>query len=263
MSTSLPSITKTFLRLIIDRALAIQATRLPAHFNLRHRVSYLLHGLEPAVVSVANKFLGPDQTAVDIGANVGFLTRRFAAMVGVNGRVFSFEPDPAVFDFLAFNTRKLSNVALSNIAMSDHCGTSALFLHPTSSMSNSLVNAWENAHPLNVQTSTFDAWVANTNPGRINLIKIDVEGAEPLVLRGMRDTLASSDKPHIIIEFCPENFASHSDEEEIFRILFGSGYTVQRIDARGALHVVHSPTDVHGILNENGYVNLLAQADTI
>lgn len=251
---------KACLRYLADMALLSQSTKLPPYFNLHHRLSYLYRGLEPSVVRVASKILRRGDTAVDIGANVGFLTRQFAAMVGKSGHVFSFEPDPATFAYLAYNTRRLSQVERTAAAMSDQNGTMTLYLHPTSAMSNSLVNAWDNAVPINVNTFTFDAWAAKINLSRIGLIKIDVEGAEPHVLRGMQETLSSPSKPHIITEFCPANLGTQSAEEEIFRIFSDNGYTVLLIDLRGALHRVHSPLDIRGALNESGYVNLLAQA---
>jgi FkbM family methyltransferase len=253
---------KQCLRCLVDAVLALQGTRLPAHFNLRHRLSYIFDGLEPSVIQIASGILHTGDTAVDIGANVGYLTRRFASMVGATGRVYAFEPDPNTLDFLAFNTRRLSQVFLSRDAMSDRCGTSTLYLHPVSAMSNSLVNAWSNADPLEVPVSTFDAWASTANLGRISLVKIDVEGAEPLVLRGMQGTLSSESKPQIIVEFCPSNLGTRDAEEEMFRILTGHGYAVWRIGPDATLHSARRPDDLRGTLNENGYVNLLARAKT-
>jgi FkbM family methyltransferase len=258
MTNKFTSLAKSYLRRLVDMVLKLQGTSLPSHFNLNHRLSYLLSGLEPSVVRVSSDILRPGDIAVDIGANVGFLTRQFAGMVGKKGRVFSFEPDPDVFKHLQFNTRRFPQVSLAQTAMSDSCGSSTLYLHPISAMSNSLLNAWEGASPLTVQTSTFDAWVSKANPGRLRLIKIDVEGAEPLVLRGMRMTLASPHKPHVILEFCPKNLRGREAEKEIFGILSENGYQVQCIDSRGGLHRVQCPSDVYATLNQDGYVNLLA-----
>jgi FkbM family methyltransferase len=254
------SLGKTYLRRLVDMVLKFQGTSLPSHFNLNHRLSYLFSGLEPSVVKVASGILRPGDIAVDIGANVGFLTRQFAVMVGRKGRVFSFEPDPDVFEHLQFNTQRFPQVALAQTALSDNCGKSTLYLHPMSAMSNSLVNAWEDARPLTVHTSTFDAWAAEANSGALRLIKIDVEGAEPLVLRGMRMTLASAHKPRVILEFCPKNLCGQKAEEEIFEILADNGYEVQYIDPGGGLRRVHRPSDVYATLNQDGYVNLLARA---
>jgi FkbM family methyltransferase len=259
MTNKFTSLAKSYLRRLVDAVLKVQGTSLPSHFNLNHRLSYLFNGLEPSVVKIASGILRPGDIAVDIGANVGFLTRRFAALVGRKGRVFAFEPDPDVFEHLQFNTQRFPQVALAQTAMSDNCGTSTLYLHPMSAMSNSLVNAWQDARPLTVHTSTFDAWAANANPGRLRLIKIDVEGAEPLVLRGMRMALASPHKPHVILEFCPKNLRGRETEDEIFEILADNDYDVQCIDSRGGLRLVQCPSDVYATLNQDGYANLLAR----
>jgi FkbM family methyltransferase len=253
------SLPKACLRHFADMALLSRGTKLPPYFNWRHRLSYLYQGLEPSVVRVAAGILRRGDTAVDIGANVGFLTRQFAAMVGRSGHVFAFEPDPATFAYLAYNTRRLPQVELSAAAMSDRNGTMTLYLHPTSAMSNSLVNAWDHEHSIDVKTFTFDAWAASMNLGRIGLVKIDVEGAEPLVLRGMLETLSSFQKPQIIAEFCPSNLGGQAAEEEMFQLFSDHGYKLHRIGPKGTLHCVNRPTDVYEQLNENGYVNLLAR----
>jgi FkbM family methyltransferase len=255
--------TKKCLRFLADLALLSQGTKLPAYFNLSHRLSYLYQGLEPSVVRVARAILRQGDTAVDIGANVGFLTRKFAAMVGTSGRVFSFEPDPATFAYLTYNTRNLSQVICSTAALSDRNGNMTLHLHPTSAMSNSLVNAWDNAQQIDVTTCAFDTWAEANNVGDIGLIKIDVEGAEPLVLQGMQRTLSSTHKPPIISEFCPANLGGRAAEEEIFQLFFDNGYKTHLISSTGTLHRIKAPADVYAELNENGYVNLLAHTGNI
>jgi FkbM family methyltransferase len=261
MSYTTPSGVKRCLRCVVDAVLALQGTRLPSYFNLRHRLSYIFNGLEPSVVRIASNILRTGDIAVDIGANVGFLTRSFALKVGRTGRVYAFEPDPVTNDYLTFNTRNLSQVSVSGTAISDRSGSSILHLHPTSAMSNSLVNAWDDAVSLEVSVSTFDEWASAVNPGQIRLVKIDVEGAEPLVLRGMRQTLSSDTKPQIIVEFCPANLGSRSAEEELFSLLIGYGYGLWRIGSDASIHRVNRPDDLHGTLNENGYVNLLARVE--
>ena len=257
------SLPKAWLRFLVDLALLSQSTKLPPYFNLRHRLSYMFNGLEPSVVRVAANILSRGDTAVDIGANVGFLTRQFASMVGRNGRVFAFEPDPTTFAYLEYNTQRMSQVVHSAAAMSDRNGTMTLYLHPTSAMSNSLVNAWTDGQPIDVKTLAFDTWAEAINIGPVGLIKIDVEGAEPLVLRGMRKTLALPHKPQIIVEFCPANLGSRTAEQEIFQMFSDYGYLIHRISSEGTLHRVGAPADVYQHLNENGYVNLLAQAKTL
>jgi len=250
---------KPLLRWLVNLLLRSRGTKLPPYFHLRDRVSYLLHGLEPSITKVAAGILQPGDVALDIGANVGFLTREFASLVGPQGRVFAFEPDPATFACLAYNTRRFPQVRLSGLALSDRNESTTLYLHPTSGMSNSLVNAWEGARPLEVESSTLDAWARAAQAGKIRLIKIDVEGAEAHVLRGMAETLRAHEDLHLIMEFCPKNLGGAAVEEEIFALLQGQGYDVQIITAEGGLKSVEVPAQVHQLLNENDYANLLCR----
>ena len=252
---------KAVLRSMVNLALRLQGTQLPAYFHLRDRLSYLFHGLEPSVIRVAGTILHPGDTVIDVGANVGFLTREFAALVGRHGRVFAFEPDPTTFDCLAFNVRQLPQVRLSKTAIADRAGTMTLHLHPTSGMSNSLVNAWDNATAVEVETSTLDDWIDTEVSGPVHLVKIDVEGAEGHVLRGMARTLDTPTPPQIIMEFCPKNLGGAAMEEEIFRLMGDHGYRLAVINPTGGLHRVSSPEEVRVHLNENDYANLLGSRD--
>lgn len=252
---------KAALRSLVDLTLRLQGTKLPAYFHLRDRISYLFHGLEPSVIRVARTILRPGDTAVDIGANVGFLTREFAALVGRRGHVFAFEPDPATFDCLAFNVQKLPQVRLSKTAIADRAGTMTLHLHPTSGMSNSLVNAWDNASALEVETSTLDDWISRTVSGPVRMVKIDVEGAEAHVLRGMENTLEGATPPQVIMEFCPKNLGGTQAEEEIFQLMGRHGYRLAVIGPAGGLHRVSTPSEIRVHLNENDYANLLGWRD--
>lgn len=136
--------------------------------------------------------------------------------------------------------------------MSDHSEIAEFHLPPASEMNNSLISAWEGASPLTVHASTFDAWAAGANPGKLPLIKIDVEGAEPLVLRGMRMTLASPHKPQVIIEFCPKNLLGREAEWEIYQILSINCHEVQCINSCAGLRCVKSPSYVCATLKRDG-----------
>ena len=126
-------------------------------------------------------------------------------------------------------------------------------------MSNSLVNVWEGGSAINVVCCSLDDWLLRTAIASVRLVKIDVEGAEPLVLRGMKRTMASLDKPNIIAEFSPSNLGSAEAEEEVFFLLTVNGYEIHTIDALGNLERVRFPTDVKSKLNERGYVNIFAK----
>ena len=257
----IPKLSKACVRSIIEALLRLQGTRLPAYFSLRDKLSYLLHGLEPSLVKVATGILRPGDTVVDIGANVGFLTRTFASLVGKSGMVWAFEPDPTTFECLLYNTRTLPQVSAYQVAISDQIGDMTLYLHPTSGMSNSLVNAWRGSSNITVTTSTLDALMTRSISAPVRLIKIDVEGAELLVLYGMQETLRAPSSPQVIFEFCPNNLGSPKVETRIFDFFGELGYALYSIDSEGQIERVDEASMVHERLNKNHYANLLGRRE--
>jgi FkbM family methyltransferase len=239
--------------------LRIHRLQLPEYISIRERFQFLLAGYDNSVAVVARQILQQGDSVADIGAHVGLLTRPFARIVGEDGHVYAFEPDPSLFAMLKSNVGRLKQVKASQLAMADYSHTASFHLHPTSGMSNSLVNAWEGASSIQVKCSSFDDWASANEPRLLKLIKIDVEGAEPLVLRGMTRVLGSITRPHIIIEYCPGNLGSESAEKEIFEIFFAHGYQVYAIGEGGSLKVVNNVAAANRALNSNGYVNLLAK----
>jgi FkbM family methyltransferase len=258
---SLLKISRTCVRALVDSLLRVRGTILPPYFSTRDRMSYLIHGLEPSLITVATGILRPGDTVVDIGANVGFLSRKFASLVGHQGRVLAFEPDPETFTFLVYNTRRLSQVSVFKEALSDRIGKIAFYLHPTSGMSNSLVNAWHDARTIQVSTLTLDAWTHDNAIGPLSLVKIDVEGAELLVLRGMQGILTAKIGPQLIFEFCPKNLGGKDVEDGIFDLLSAYEYSIFVIETSGQLHRVGSSKAVYNYLNRNGYANLLGRRE--
>lgn len=259
----LRSLLKPIARSIADVLLKLNRTKLPSYFNITERYSFLYKGIESSVVTIASEILKPGDTVIDIGANIGYLTRQFALRVGNGGKVYSFEPDPTNFECLSFNTRRLPQVSLSKQAISDKNETTTFYLHPTSGMSNSLVNAWENATTINVETITFDTWIAEKCITAIRLIKIDVEGAEVKVLRGMKEALKQMVSTKLIIEFCPNNFSGKAEEQEIFDILQSNDLQIDIITSEAKLIKITKPADTYIHLNHHGFVNLLCRSNKL
>jgi Methyltransferase FkbM domain len=73
-----------------------------------------------------------------------------------------------------------------------------------------------------VPTLTFDAFARRAGLGRVDLVKIDVEGAEEMVVRGMAETLASAPPLRIVCETVPDG--------EAMRLLLAAGYTARALD---------------------------------
>ncbi len=173
---------------------------------------------------------------MDVGANIGYTTLLMAYCVSNNGLVYSFEPLPGNFSVLQENTSlngHINNVRCERLALSDKSGTEKFqFRSETFTGGGSLVAsdpAGVNSEIVTISVSTIggDEYLAQQNPPlAINFIKIDVEGAEGLVLAGLRATL-STDHPIILLEM--HDFEG-STVNQALQILSESGYKLTKID---------------------------------
>ena len=190
--------------------------------------SIFLTGMwEPEVTDFASSWLRPGMVAVDVGAHVGYYTLLFAKLVGEDGHVFAFEPIPAVSRCLEQNIRLngFTNVTRFSTALLDVDGNSPI------GRKGKLVqgDATSTEDPI-IETRVFDHWREVWGIGSVDLIKIDVEGAEMNVLLGMEKYLCDS-KPRLLIELHPQGVRDFGFSPGIFlEFLSERGYRAQAID---------------------------------
>ena len=155
--------------------------------------------------SLIESVIHAGDNVIDIGASVGVYTLKFSKLVGTSGRVYAFEPVPESFHHLTINTGLCSNrnVTLVNMAVSDTPRVTTMTIPRSSNHLRNYYLASIAATELlvdvdRVQVFCFPLDMFNF-PGRIRLVKIDVEGHEEAVLNGMKN-LITRDKPVLIIE---------------------------------------------------------------
>lgn len=187
------------------------AARMPSSWQLeirRHlyrrqirRGVFTTHEPEYGLLS---SFLSDGDWAIDIGANIGHYTKGMSDLVGARGRVIAFEPVADTFSLLAANVQnyRCQNVTLVNAAASDKTGVTGIAIPR---LTNGLFNYYEatvvsNGDGLPVMTLALDALDL---PTAVRLVKIDAEGHELSVLKGMRQLL-TRDKPALIVEVSGE-----------------------------------------------------------
>ncbi len=143
------------------------------------------------------EFVGPGDWVADVGANVGHYTARLSRLVGPTGRVLAFEPVPRTFELLAANARHFphANVTLMNVALSDAPQVAGMEV-PEGEGGLYLAHLTPRGDGLNIVCLPLDALPL---PARLRLVKIDAEGHEAAVLRGMTKTL-ERDRPALIVE---------------------------------------------------------------
>jgi FkbM family methyltransferase len=161
-------------------------------------------GLEPGTTRVLRKLLRPGMTAIDVGANVGALTLTCARAVGPTGSVFAFEPEPAFADLLAkaFDLNGVPWVELRRVAASRSSGRASFNVSPIgghSSLYPLQTDEQRRETKIDVETCTLDDAVGVSRT--VNLVKMDVEGAELDVFAGMTKIVAENPDLTIIAEF--------------------------------------------------------------
>lgn len=203
-------------------------------------------------------------TVVDVGARVGYYTIKAGLLVGSEGKVLAIEPHPQIFQVLRMNIElyKLDNIIPVCKSVGDETRMVKLFesydsggtsiISPPSVFSLDrdrlhrwfrlikkgdffkLVHAHLNAHAaMYVSLDTLDRIMKEKNLEKVDLIKIDVQGAEFDVLKGSHDILERS-RPRLLVEVHPE--LAHLQgwkPEDLYELLHNYGY-------RLAMHEQHN-----------------------
>lgn len=216
---------------------------------------------EATTVSMFRKLLKPGMTVIDVGANVGYYGLVAARAVGPEGQVHVFEATPAVAERLRENVRinRLGNVVVNHAAVCDRTGEVEFRLQDDDSEGNSLVSYSNDWLSVRVSAVSLDDYVAKHGIRQVDVVKIDVEGAELLVLAGATELLSRAVPPVLIVESNPATLrdAGSSAEELVGRLAaFGyKSYPVEQLTQGPsavwnilALHETHVVTGIPVLL---------------
>lgn len=163
-----------------------------------------LETYEPELRNALSATVRTGMVAYDIGANVGAFTLQLAHLVGPGGHVFAFEPDPLNYSFLkeTVTANLLSQVTVVNYAIADATGAAQFDRRGggfSGRLSTNDARYTRTRNAIMVHSASLDDLIAAGQILPPNVVKIDVEGNEALVLRGMRHTL-SAYKPIVACE---------------------------------------------------------------
>lgn len=182
-------------------------------------------------------------TVVDVGANIGLFTLAACDGVGPSGKVFSFEPLPRNHSILATNLEinHFTNAIVEEIALSNTDGSQDLFSFGTDnvSLSHSVGESGETTAS-RTEVRRMDSLMFDCGVDRIDVAKIDVEGAEHLVLQGMSG-LMREQLPTLIMEVHPDLLEGlGSSTEMVLEDLASRGYSLIHLTRSGAIKVGQS-----------------------
>lgn len=136
---------------------------------------------------------------VDCGANVGMATL-FFKRIAPNSTIICFEPNPRAFSYLKRNIEgnKLSNVKLVNAGLSDVEGSIAFYIDEANTLVSSIDKNRAGKGELNIMSTTLSSYVQNR---LVHFAKIDVEGAEWLILNDIKKTKAIANIREFAFEY--------------------------------------------------------------
>lgn len=209
------------------------------------------YGDEKFFVEKFTESLETDDVIFDVGASVGLMTVH-AAVFANQGQVIAFEPDPETMERLKHNVslNAISNVTFVSWAVSNLTGEASLFTNGASGYAPSLKEQTNREgapkNKITVQTRTLDDEILASNLPLPTVLKIDIEGAEVLCLRGAQKLLSGQlgEKPRLIfLELHPEFLPSFgATGEEVHNFVLNHGYSVvweQKRDAQ--IHYCYQP----------------------
>ena len=190
---------------------------------------------EAHILCWAEEVLRRGNTFIDVGAHAGWISLTSSRSVGPAGHVVAIEPSPALASLIRYHCRvnRVTSIAVEEFAVTDSSGVSDFFIHNqgissiNSLFESSVASEAPSESPIDkisVRTRSLDDYCESTRliP---DLIKIDVEGAELLVIRGA-STILSKHKPALILAVHPP-LMPYGGEAELFRLLHHYQYVVR------------------------------------
>ena len=210
---------------------------------------------EASQIGGLRQFVPPGSTVIDVGANIGFFSRRFARWVTEGGRVVAIEPEPE-------NCRRLRRalaaqgvehvVEVVEAVAAESAGSRTLEINPDHPGDHRI-----GEHGIEVAAVAIDSLLAERGWPTVSLIKIDVQGAEPAVLEGARRTLRRF-APALFVEVYDEGLrAMGSSAESLLSWLADAGYAPHRLEKTGTTTAMTAQQVLNDLGGPRAYCDVL------
>ncbi|MGB8541382.1 MAG: FkbM family methyltransferase [Candidatus Acidiferrales bacterium] len=191
---------------------------------------------EMELLFLLKEVLAPTMVFVDVGAQIGYFSIVAAALVAERGAVHAFEPDPVSYSRLTRNSHAYPWVKTYNCVVTNSIGEVTFFrsLVPGESGWGAIFNPDGERARISSRACTLDSWMSAEKITQIDILKIDVEGAECRVLEGAQSAVAKT-RPIIWAEANAMCLSRDGKSVALLvQVLEGWGYLVQAVyDRRG------------------------------
>ncbi|MBD3345942.1 MAG: FkbM family methyltransferase [Chitinivibrionales bacterium] len=146
--------------------------------------------------------LTPGMTILDIGANIGFYSVLFSKLMNNTGTVHAFEPDPANFVRLTKVTAGIPCIQRHQAAVAEKSGTIKLYHSEKMNVDHRVYDSGDHRRVSEVSAVCIDDYFKE-NVQKVDIVKLDIQGADFAALKGMQNTINRSDGVIIISELWP------------------------------------------------------------
>lgn len=190
-----------------------------------------VHGnYEAAETELLKKIVKKGAVVVDVGANIGWYTLLSARLAGKNGKVVAFEPEPANYALLkkSIERNTFENVLAFDCCVSNMAGTRKLWLTKKNLGAHSTVKKMSD-RAIDVEAVTLDSFLSKLEIQTVDLLKVDVEGAEPEVFEGAQEYLLTRKIRNIFLEW---NGEAWTTQEKLLQKL---------LEYYDVFQIIHSP----------------------
>lgn len=214
---------------------------------------------EPLTLTTLLPKIYHGDTIVDIGAHVGLYTVHLSNMVGNVGKVIAFEPYPENVKLLKQNVEEnnCSNVEIVPAAIRDVSGLSELRISNYNTGDHSFFGTG-NRKTISVPCTTLDNYLPEGT--RVDAIKLDVQGGEAEVFRGMKRVIRDNPRMFILWELSPQQLKQYgSDALELLTDIEREGFNLNIVDDATGTIKEHTPEEVIKLCPGKSYVNILSE----
>jgi len=221
---------------------------------------FILDGFwESWITQFMATIIEPGNICLDVGANFGYYSILMAELTGEEGKTIAVEPNPHLARLLRCTAKLQSrNFMVAETALSNKTGMATLNIPEghsgSASIHKTLSRQWGKNRKVKVPLKTMDQLVKEYGLAKVDVIKMDVEGIEPLVFEGMKKTIADNPQLKIIMEYTPE---AYTDAGKFTRFLCDN-FVVKKIWGATHLETMDVP-DIDRMISIKDHLDLFLQ----